>query len=211
MRYFTSDPHWGHERVLIWARPQFETIEEHDSFLVQKHLEWAKKLKPEDEFWCLGDLFKLDHLWVYKEFPCETHLVMGNHDCHKHIDRYKEYFTYVHEYPLYISDRICVSHVPQAVFPDQLNCYGLTHGNIIDKPNYISACLEVNNYELVSEKQLNSALGRLPKYTRRHLEAPYTEWEKVMYRPQNDLILKPNNHIDVSAMRALKKFKELNK
>lgn len=211
MRYFTSDPHWGHNKILVWARTQFETIEEHDAFLVQKHLGWAEKLKPEDEFWCLGDLFKLDYLWVYDTFPCETHLVMGNHDYHKHIDRYKEHFTYVHEYPIYISDRICVSHIPQAVFDDQVNVAGHLHGNIIDKPNYISACLEITNFNLVSEKQINSTLGRLPKYTRRHLEAPYTEDEKVVLRPQNDLILKPNDHIDVSAMRALKKIEELNK
>ena len=204
MKYFTSDPHFGHRNILTWARPQFNTVEEHDAFLVDLYMSWAKKLTASDEFWVLGDIFNLDYLYLMSYFKAKTVLVMGNHDPHKDIDKFRHYFDIVHEYPVYISDKICVSHVPQAVFDDQVNVYGHLHGNIIDKPNYISACLEITNYKLVSEKQVNSLFNRLPKYTRKHLDAPYTEWEKVIVRPQNDLILKPNGHIDVSAMRALK-------
>lgn len=209
MKFFTSDPHFGHKKILEWGRPQFKTIEEHDKFLVDLYTTWAKKLTSNDEFWVLGDIFNLDYLWLMTYFNAKTVLVMGNHDAHKDIDKFKKYFDVVHEYPVYISDKICVSHVPQSVFDDQVNVYGHLHGNIIDKPNYISACLEITNYQLVSEKQVNNLFSKLPKYTRKHLEAPYTEWEKVINRPKNDLILKPNGHIDVSAMRALQKFNSL--
>lgn len=153
--------------------------------------------------WVLGDWGNTDYLFIMSYFNCKTVFVYGNHDQHKNIDKFKHYFDVVYEYPIYISDRICVSHTPQAVFEDQCNICGHLHGNIIDKPNYKSVCLEVNNYKLVSEQQINNILAKLPQYNRKHLQAPYTSWEKVIYRPQNDLILKPDGHIDVSAMRAL--------
>ena len=101
--------------------------------------------------------------------------------------------------------------MPQNVFDDQINVYGHLHGNIIDKINYVSCCLEVNDYEMVSERYITSRFSRMPKYTRKHLEAPYTPDEKVIIRPQNDLILTPDRHIDLSAMRAWKKFQEQEK
>lgn len=204
MKYFTSDPHWGHKNTIKWGRPQFQNVDEMNKFLVKKHQEWAKKLKPEDQFWCLGDIFSHDFLWVYRLFNCKTVLLLGNHDRHEDVEKFKQYFDEVYEYPVYISDKVCVSHVPQAVFDDQINIYGHLHYNVIDKINYVSACLEPNDYQLVSEKRIQSKFSKMPKYTRKHLEAPYTEWEKVLCRPENDLILTPDKHIDVSAMRAIK-------
>lgn len=211
MNYFTSDPHFGHKNIIKWGRPQFKTIEEHDEFLVSKFEEWANKLKASDKLFILGDWGKTDFLFLMSYFHCYTILVMGNHDTHSDIDKFKHYFDAVYEYPIFITDKMCVSHVPQNVFDDQINVHGHLHGNIIDKVNYVSCCLEVNNYELVSERIINSRFARMPKYTRKHLEAPYSEWEKVIFRPQNDLILTPNNHIDLSAMRAWKKIQEQEK
>lgn len=203
MRYFTSDPHWGHKNSINWGRPQFTDVNEMNEFLVQRHLEWANKLKPEDEFWCLGDLFSHDYLYVYQKFPCKTVLILGNHDHQADIPKLKTFFDEVYEYPVWISKKICISHEPVNMFDDSINVYGHLHTNIIDKPNYISACLEVNDYNLVSEKKVLSKFSQLPKFTRKHLQAPYSEWEKVILRPENDLILKPDKHIDLSAMRAI--------
>lgn len=211
MKYFTSDPHWGHKNSLKWARTQFKDVHDMDSFLIQKHKEWAKKLSKEDEFWCLGDLFSHDYLWVYNIFNCKTVLVLGNHDKQADIEKLKLYFDEVYEYPVWISKKMCISHEPVNMFDDSINVHGHLHGNIIDKPNYVSACLEVNDYEIVSEKQVVNRFSKLPKYTRKHMYAPYTEWEKVLVRPENDLILKPDGHIDLSAMRALKKIEEREK
>lgn len=211
MNFFTSDPHFSHKNIIKWGRPQFKTIEEHDEFLVSKFEEWAYKLKHSDKFFVLGDWGNTDFLPIMSNFNCYTILIMGNHDAHKDIDKFKHYFDKVYEYPVFISDKICVSHVPQNVFDDQINVYGHLHGNIIDKINYVSCCLEVNDYEMVSERYVTSRFSHMPKYTRKHLEAPYTPDEKVIIRPQNDLILTPDRHIDLSAMRAWKKFQEQEK
>lgn len=209
MKFFTSDPHFSSQKatILEWGRPQFKTIDEHNEFLVNLYLSWASKLKHNDIFYVLGDWGLTDFLYIMSYFNCYTVFVYGNHDRHEDIDLFKHYFDEVHEYPFYLSDRICISHIPQNVFDDQVNVYGHTHGNIIDKPNYLCCCLEANNYNLVSEKHINNALSKTPKYTRKHLEAPYTEWEKVIHRPQKDLILKPDGHIDISAMRAVQWLK----
>lgn len=178
-----------------------------NSFLIQKHLEWAEKLTPEDELFILGDIGDHDFLWVYTQFKAKTHLLLGNHDKHTDIDLFKSYFNIVHEYPFYISDKIAISHVPIGVYPDTINIYGHTHSMIIDKPNYYCVCLEVNNYNLVNEKQIYNRFSQLPKYNRKFLQEPFAEDLKVIDRPQNDLVLKPDGHIDLSAMRVLRWMK----
>lgn len=207
MRYFIGDPHFNHQNIIKFSRTNFNTVEEHNQFLIKKFQEWAKKLNKDtskNSFWVLGDWFDISYLWVMENFNCDCYFMYGNHDHQKDLGLFEKYFTKVYQYPIYLTDKWCVSHVPQAVFDDQVNSYAHLHGNIIDKPNYISTCLELNNYEPVTEKKINSLFARLPKYNRKHLYAPYTEWEKVLVRPENDLILKPNGHIDLSAMRALK-------
>lgn len=213
MKYFVGDPHFSHKNITIFSRDRFKNVQEHDDYLEFLFNKWSLKLNKESdaELWVLGDWFNTDYLWVMQYFDCDTYFVYGNHDKAEDQKKFEKYFTKVYRYPLYISDKICVSHVPQAVFDDQINVYAHLHGNIIDKPNYISSCLEVNNYELLTEKKVLSLFSKMPKYNRRHLHAPYTEDEKVLIRPQNDLVLKPNGHIDLSAMRAIKFLEKQNK
>lgn len=211
MKFFTSDPHFSHGNIIKWGRPRFNSIEEHDEFLVSLWEEWANKFTVNDQFWVLGDWGNLEFLPLMSMFKCPTYFMYGNHDRHNDIDMFKRYFDVVYEYPVYIQDTICISHTPQAVFDDQLNIHGHLHGNIIDKINYVSCCLEVNNYKIVSEKRAFARFQQMPRYNRKFLQEPYAEWQKVIIRPENDLILKPNGHIDISAQRAKLELLKLEK
>ena len=205
-----SDLHMHHKNIIEFERTQFKNIDEHDNFIIQKHIEWREKIKKLQSkgkkvvFINLGDFFDLNFLDMYKDWPCELLYIYGNHDAHENLHLYQEVFNYVFEYPIFISDRIILSHIPQNAFDSQIVIHGHLHGNIIDKPNYICCSINHINYKPITSDKINSVFGKIPKYTQKHLEAPYTTWEKVIYRPQNDLILDPvTQHIDVSAMRAL--------
>lgn len=65
-KYIISDTHFGDydlqtkRGVITFERTQFETIMDHDLAVSKMIEEIAKKVKPGDEFWHLGDFGRLD-------------------------------------------------------------------------------------------------------------------------------------------------------
>lgn len=214
MRYFVSDFHFSHineeksRGIIHWERTQFETIQDHDKFLACKLAEWSAKYKPQDEFWVLGDWGNTDWLYLMDMFQCKTVFVYGNHDAVADLEKFELHFDEVHIYPIYLSNKLVVSHIPQAVYSDQLNVHGHLHGMKIDDPRYISCSINDINYNPVSDKIINSALGKLPKYQRRFLWEPYADQLVVTNDiKREDLVCSPRGQIDVSASRLLQQQK----
>lgn len=210
MRYFISDFHFGHARIIKWERTQFKTIEEHDNFLINKFSEWRKKLNREDEFWFLGDWGEIDYLYLLDDLKCKKIMVMGNHDPKENIHLYEEHFNIVYQYPVFISNKILVSHHPRICEDSVLCVSGHLHGMIVDKPNYICVSCNDVNYNLVSERSFQSHFTKMPKYTQHFLYEPYCNDLKVISKVRKqiaDLILDENDMIDVSATRAYYKIK----
>lgn len=89
--FFTSDLHFGHQRVAEWRG--FDGLAEHDDFLAQQ---WRSVVKDGDEVWVLGDVALggwANTVKIFDALPGTKHLVLGNHDrahpinknAHKHI------------------------------------------------------------------------------------------------------------------------------
>lgn len=212
MKYFISDPHFGHNNIIKFERIQFLTIQEHDNFLIHKFEEWAKKLKKDDELWVLGDWGNTDYLYIMYLFDCETHFMFGNHDSTEDIQKFRDCFNYVHEYPLYITNRIVVSHIPVAVYGDQVNVHGHLHNCNLDSDNYINCSVDCANYQLVSEKYVAGRCGKLPKYNRRFLWEPFADLYKFFNKRDNsDIVIDKDGRIDLAASRALRKISQNNK
>lgn len=208
MRYFVSDPHFNHRRVIEFERTQFKTIEEHDEFLRRKFLEWAKKVKPQDEFYVLGDWGDVDFLSLMKYFNCKTIMVAGNHDNFSDKAKFEEYFDEVHWYPYFISQKILVSHYPENVWPTQINIHGHLHGMKIADNNHICCSLNDINYNPVTDKQIQTAFSKLRDFQMRFLYEPYSyvlPQQLTKSKTRNDLVTSPDGYIDVSASRLLQK------
>lgn len=210
MRYFVSDFHFSHinddnsRGIIHWERTQFETIKEHDKFLMDKLAEWANKFKESDEFWVLGDWGNVDLLYLMYQFRCKTVFVYGNHDSVSDLEKFQDAFDEVYLYPVYISNRVVVSHIPQAVYPDQVNVHGHLHGMKIDDKRYITCSVNDINYKPVTDTLVNGTLGQLPKYQRRFLWEPYADNLVITNEiKREDLVCSPNGKIDVSASRLL--------
>lgn len=82
MIWFTSDTHFGHERILEFTNRPFGSIHEMNDALIANINE---KVKPEDELYVLGDYsFKMTVIEaadLRRSIECKkVHLAPGNHD-----------------------------------------------------------------------------------------------------------------------------------
>ena len=211
MRYFISDFHFGHyyngRGIITFERTQFNTIEEHDGYIEAVISKLCRKLKPGDEVWNLGDFGSLDELdtvnWI-KETGAKAYFLYGNHDAQSDLSYFEKYFDQVFLYPVYLSQKLVVSHYPVAVFPDTVNVHGHLHGAKLFPVNYVNASIHVANYRPISEKNLDSTFKLLPKFSRYFLYEPFAPWYQFT-QPKEDIIMDQNNIVDLSASRLLQK------
>ena len=212
--YFTSDAHFGHydletnRGIITFERTNFMSIEEHDNFLMERWFSWSERLKREDRFWFLGDFGDLKYLYLFNLFNdkgIETHFLLGNHDNTADIPEIEKYVYQVHQYPVYLSNRLVVSHEPVGTWDSVINIHGHLHGSIIDKPNYINASIHVANYKLITEKNIANVYSKIPKWCMRFLYEPYADMYKFV-QPKEDIIMDRNGKIDLSASRLLMKI-----
>lgn len=80
MRWFTSDPHFGHANIIDYANRPFFSVGEMDAAMVAR---WSERVAPDDEVWVIGDLalgHYDDSILHRVELPGKKFLVPGNHD-----------------------------------------------------------------------------------------------------------------------------------
>lgn len=87
MNFFTSDPHYGHEKIIGYCDRPFSDLLEMRHELVRR---WNLLVKPSDTVYVLGDfalyLRKAEVEELLAELNGTKHLRKGNHD---HRDTYK--------------------------------------------------------------------------------------------------------------------------
>ena len=89
-----------------------------------------------DTFVCLGDVGKADYIKQIK--ACRKILLLGNHD--RRSD-YIDYFDEIYTGPLFISDKLLLSHEPVYGLPWCLNIHGHDHNNM---EAYRDDCKHIN-------------------------------------------------------------------
>lgn len=208
--YFSSDWHFGHESIINWERTQFKTIQEHDQAIIDTIYKWAAKMKKGDTFYFLGDFGDISFL-PSATFPliasgAKLIFIAGNHDRFEDKTMFEKYFDEVHWHPIYLSERLIVSHFPQAIWPGQVNIHGHNHGSIIDAPGYITCSINDTNFTAITDKHINSAFGKVGKFETAFLYEPWADMYKFTKRDTSDLIVDQNGKIDLPATRAYKKF-----
>ena len=80
MDMFIADTHFGHENILAECRPQFRTVEEMDSVLIQNI---NRKMKKTDTLYIIGDFAfrsKCSPLVYLEAIKPRKVLITGNHD-----------------------------------------------------------------------------------------------------------------------------------
>ena len=192
---------------------KFATIQEHDRYVVALVRQWLKKLHKDDTFYFLGDFGRptsdifYELLYIFKTARCHKVAIRGNHDHEAETVQLKQLFDKVYDYPIWISNRIILSHFPCAVWKDQLNIHGHLHGSVLDSPNHLCASLHVANYQSINSHIANGYLERLPKYNRRFLWEPWAD-KYHFTQKKEDIIYDKDRKIDLSASRLLQRLKQ---
>ena len=153
-----SDFHFEHTKILTMERGCFDTIEEHD----EKVLATFKKALQANIFYFLGDFGLVSGDMFYKikkmtdKYPCKKIMIRGNHDTQLLRQSLVEYkvFDEIHDYPLWVSKRICLSHHPVAVYGNSLNIHGHLHGSVMGDENHINANVHMLGYEPLFSKDI---------------------------------------------------------
>jgi len=172
--YYTADLHLGHKNILQ-VRTQFQSIDEHDAFLLDK---WNEKVTDSDEVYILGDLsYKSQyHISHYlSRMKGRKHLVIGNHDhtWMKNVKDMSEYFETTENLNIikFEGKLITLCHYPLLEWAGSRHAdagiYYLIHGHIHGekhpetygyikehRPHAFNAGVDVNGFEPVTFEQL---------------------------------------------------------
>lgn len=143
--YFYSDPHFN-DAEQMFLRPDYIGDEEQVKSI-------SSKIGKNDTIIILGDIGDLSYVKKIRGYKI---LVMGNHDSGP--SNYKGsygLFDEVYEGPLFISDRILLSHEPIEL-PYCLNIHGHDHSlwARFTVGKHINCCAEILGYEPISLKDI---------------------------------------------------------
>jgi len=165
--YVTSDLHFNHKNILQMCRTQFETIEEHNNYIIQQYNSVVKK---DDLVYILGDIGftpynKLTPL--IKQLNGRKILIIGNHDQGKDNEYLAMGFIEVIRHPVYYNSNIILSHFPVREGYDNpwiYNLHGHLHNNELTLKNYINVNIELNDYKPLDLKALAEEIdAKTPK------------------------------------------------
>lgn len=211
-RYFISDlhlDHWdGYKGIITFERTCFSDIKIHNQTIIDMIVQLTNKLKPEDEVWNLGDFGSLDYLYLsdmIRDTGAKSIFLYGNHDKQENLSLFKQHFDEVYLYPVYLSQKLVVSHFPVAVYNDTINIHGHCHGSRLKDLNHVCASIHVANYQPISSRYLDSVYSKLPKFTRRFLYEPWAA-DYQFIQPKEDVIMDLDGNIDLSASRLLQRL-----
>lgn len=80
MNYFISDLHFSHVNCLAFDNRPFNTIEEHDNYIISS---WNDTVGIDDDVYILGDISWASNtktIEIFKQLNGNKHLIKGNHD-----------------------------------------------------------------------------------------------------------------------------------
>jgi calcineurin-like phosphoesterase family protein len=164
--YFISDLHLGHRNILKY-RSQFDTIEEHDSVILDNILSRVTK---RDVLWILGDVIferglndkNVELLRTIRKNVGWIKVVIGNHctDNKFRQDLLKYLLLtgiYDEVHGLVGYKNHWLSHCP--IHPDELrgkvcNIHGHLHDYVLEDKRYFSVCCEQVNYTPISFQEI---------------------------------------------------------
>ena len=90
MNYYISDLHFGHKNVIRFDNRPFKDVDEMDAELIRL---WNSKVSNDDHVYIIGDLcFRngIQEQWYIRQLKGHKHLIIGNHDSDKRLERYIE-------------------------------------------------------------------------------------------------------------------------
>lgn len=156
--WIISDPHFDDPARVLYNWPSTD--------------DYIKSIKPmigvNDTLVCLGDVGNVKRM---EEFNCYRVLVTGNHDAG--ATTYEKYFHEIYKGPLFIADRILLSHEPIFGLEEIcVNIHGHVHCETNIYVNHINLAADNVNFKLFNLGQAikNGLLSSTKNYHKLTLE-----------------------------------------
>lgn len=192
-QFIWGDLHLGDRGM--WKRTyskHFNTEEEYFGTLIKNHNIYASRDDTVSLF--LGDIGQSPKFEIFKQMRGYKILMLGNHDNYP-IEVYQRYFDEVIKFPIFIRNRIAISHIPIPTEPGVINVHGHIHELDLKSDRHINICPEKTDWKPVRLKDILNRLSHLKKPSYRFLK----EWYKnIQVSPhRDDLIIRDDGTIDV--------------
>ena len=182
MRWVVADLHFNHFGILDLERPQFNTIEEHNNYIIER---FNQMVSPSDLVYFLGDVGFYSPT-VLKSLISRMNgkkiLIYGNHDQFSAQEAYEMGFSSVYDHPIYLNNCIILSHEPVQEGlnnPYVYNIHGHLHNADLNLPNYFNANIARNNYYPVN---LDNLVKKVYKKCKNRRETFKNEWYFNFYK-----------------------------
>ena len=137
--YFSSDTHFGHDRLFVFGERGFETIQEMNEAIVRN---FNSVVDDDDDLYLLGDCVLGDletGLAMLRQLKGRIHIILGNHDTDRRVAayeqmenvvevvlakkiKYKKYHFYLSHYPT-LTGNLEAESLRQVA----INLFGHTH------------------------------------------------------------------------------------
>lgn len=167
--WFSSDWHIGHSNILAYSKRPFESIGDHDEYLIRQQ---NAMVKPGDNFYLLGDFALCDEARAVKfakRLTGQKFIVWGNHD--KNLRKSKEFCDqWIWQKDLTQIDvegqKIILCHYAMRTWNQShrgsWNLHGHSHGSLPDDPNCLQLDVGVDcwNYFPVSFEHIQKRMAK---------------------------------------------------
>ena len=211
MDYIISDLHLGDKGIIRFERTEFNTVEEHDAFILSQ---WNKTIvNKNDRVFFLGDLHdnssksceKEELKKIVTKLRGYKIMILGNHDHFKKADYLEMGFNEVIEGPYYYKPYIILSHEPcLEAFrnPYVWNIHGHLHNAELNLENYI--CVSAKHIQYRPAKLTKMAEKIASKVSKRK-ESFMEEWYSPFYDfNQWELQYDEHGRVDSNKTREMK-------
>ena len=149
-----SDPHFGDKELAagVKGRP---TAEEQVKMI-------NAKVGRKDTLIILGDIGDIEYAKKLRGYKV---LVCGNHDVG--LTKYAEVFDEIYAGPVFIADRLVLSHEP-IILDFAFNIHGHNHSSVIQDGKHLNVCSDMIGYTPINFNQFvkSGALAKVPSIHR---------------------------------------------
>lgn len=144
-----SDLHLQHKNIINMCRKQFNSVEEHDKYVIKQY---NSVVGPDDLVYVLGDVGftpKDSLAKLIRQLHGRKILVVGNHDRLKDNDYISMGFIQVVRHPIFYNNNIILSHIPCIEClnsPYTINVHGHLHNSALTLPNFFNVNVELHDF-----------------------------------------------------------------
>lgn len=163
MKYFTSDLHLGHEKVITFNNRPFDNVDHMDSVIINNINETCG---PNDDLYILGD-FTFNESRIYEttaRIVPRIHLIFGNHD-HKKTRKATCFDSKQYYFEVKKPHHMILCHYPMLFWNRSKHgsfmLHGHCHGAYKDDSRYImDVGVDCHNYYPLSEDQILEEMNK---------------------------------------------------